>query len=194
MSRGVKITLIVVAVVLVVCCLGAIVASLIVGRFAGQAFTTDPNRARQVGHEIADYTLPAGYSEQAGMNMAGIRMVVIAQHAQTQSADEMAIIMMQFPASLNLSPEEMERQIGQQMERQFQRGNEQMQVVGTQPATIKGQTVTLTVSEGTGSSGVTHRQVTGVFPGKDGTAMLMAFGAKDTWNQQALDNFLASIR
>jgi hypothetical protein len=70
-----------------------------------------------------------------------------------------------------------------------------MRVVGTQKATIRGQSVTLTISEGaSGSSEATMRQVTGVFNGKDGIVMLMAMGDVDRWDQTMLDQFLASIR
>ncbi len=197
MSTGLRIALIVIAVVLVVCCLGAVVTYFVVQRAASQVFSSDPARAAIIGHQIADYSLPPGYSEQGGMDLAGIKMVVIAQNRQGQgaSADRMAFFLMQFPSSMNLSQQDMERQMSQAIDRQFSRGNEQMQVVGTQQVTIKGQPVTLTVSEGTGSSsGVTHRQVTGFFTGKGGLVMLMAFGPKNAWDQSALDQFLASIR
>jgi hypothetical protein len=97
-----------------------------------------------------------------------------------------------------MSPEEMQRQITQAMQQQGQGRNVQTHVVGTQTATVKGQPVTLTVSEGTvaegSEAGTVFRQVIGVFPGKAGTAMLMVMGKKDTWDEATLDNFLASIR
>ncbi len=194
MSKGVKITLVVVGVLLVLCCIGAAAVALIGGRFASQAFSTDPAKASQTGHEIADYALPAGYQEQGSMNIAGVKFVVIAQHAQSQAGDQMVFMLMQFPSSMNLSQEEMQRQMDQAIQKQFQSGNQQMEVVGTEDVTIKGQPVTLTVSEGKGSSGTVHRQVTGVFSGKGGLAMFMAIGAKDTWDQATISQFLASIR
>jgi hypothetical protein len=193
MSKGVKIALVVIGGVLVLCCIGGVIAFLIAGRAVGQAFTTDQTKAAQIGHEIADYTLPSGYQEQGGMNMAGIKMVVIAEPRTSQSGDRLALTLMQFPAGLNLSQEDMERQMSQTLAQQGQRSNEPMQVVGTQKVTIKGQPVTLTLSEGNGSAGV-HRQATGVFPGKGGLAMLMAFGSKADWDQAAFDQFLASIK
>ena len=97
-----------------------------------------------------------------------------------------------------MSPEEMQRQMTQAMQQQGQGRAMQTHVVGTQAATIKGQPVTLTVSEGEvtegSDAGTIFRQVMGVVPGKDGTAMLMAMGKKDTWDQATLDSFLASIR
>jgi len=192
MSRGVKIALVVVAVLLVLCCIGGIAAYFITQRVVSRAVSTNPVQATQTGHEIVDYTLPPGYHEVFAMNMGIIKMVAIGP--QDESTDTMGLVLMQFPTGSNLSQEEMERQMSQALAQQGRGGFENMQVVGTQQVTIKGQTVTLTASEGSGSSGVVHRQVTGVFPGKDGLVMLMAFGAKDKWNQQALDEFLASIK
>jgi hypothetical protein len=197
MSRGVKITLIVVAVVLVLCCAGGAVAFLVggslFGRAVSQAVVQDPAQAAKVGHEIVDYTLPPGYQEVFAMNMVGIKMVAISQ--PDKSGDTMALMLMQFPATSNLDQEQMEQQMQQAWSQQSQRGTVNMQVVGTQKVTIRGQSVMLTVSEGTsGSSDATTRQVTGVFTGKGGFVMLMAMGDKNRWDQTALDTFLASIK
>ena len=196
MSKGVKITLIVIAVVLVVCCVGGAVAILaggaIFGRAVGQAVVQDPEQAAKMGREIVEYTLPPGYHEVFAMNMLGIKMVAISQKDLTDAA--MVLMLMQFPTTSNLDQEQMERQMQQTWSQQSQRGNFQMRVVGTQKATIRGQSVTLTISEGTsGSSDVTLRQVTGVFNGKGGMVMLMAMGNTDQWDQTVLDKFLASI-
>jgi hypothetical protein len=193
MSRGVKIALVVIGIVLVLCCIGGVATYFITARAVGQAFTTDSKQAAKIGHEIVDYTLPSGYQEQGGIKMVGIKMVIIAEHRTSQSGDRMALTLMQFPAGLNLSQEDMERQMSQTLAQQGQRGSEPLQVVGTQKVTVKGQPVTLTISEASGSEGV-HRQATGVFPGKDGLVMLMAFGTKADWDQATLDQFLASIK
>jgi len=192
MSRGVKITLVVIAVILVLCCIGGVAAYFIAQRVAGQAFTTDSKQAARIGQEIADYILPSGYKEVFAMNLAGVKMVAIGPKAQ--SADAMALVLMQFPAGMNISQRDMERQISQALAQQGQRRNVQMQVVGTQKVTIQGKSVTLTVSEGKAEDGKTIRQVTGVFDGKGGPVMFMAIGAKDSWNEQLLTRFLASIK
>jgi hypothetical protein len=197
MSRGVKITLIVVAVLLVLCCAGGaavfLIGGPILGRAVSRTFVQDPAQAAKTGHEIVDYTLPPGYREMFAMNMVGIKMVAIAP--QEQSGNAMVLMLMQFPAGSNLSQEDMERQMQQAWSQQGQRGSVQMQVVGTQKVTIRGQTVTLTISEGSsGTSSATMRQAVGVFAGNNGLVMLMAMGDKYRWDQAALDEFLASIR
>ncbi len=191
MSKGVKIALVVIAAVLVLCCIGGLAVYFVTMRAVSQAFTEDPTQAAKIGHEIVDYTLPPGYRERAAMNAVVFKMVVIGP--ESQSTDSMILALMQISAGSNLSQEEMERQVRQAMAQQGQRSDVQVQVVGTQRVTIKGQPVTLTVSEGSGDGG-DYRQVTGVFPGKGGLAMLMAMGAKDSWNEATLAEFLASIK
>ena len=196
MSKGVKIALVVVVVLLVLCCLGGVGFYFITQRVVSQAVTDDPGRAATLGHEIVDYSLPDGYRELGGMNALVFKMVFIGSASKGQGS--MFMVLMQIPAGANMSPEEMQRQMTQAMQQQGQGRNMQTHVVGTQTATIKGQPVTLTVSEGQvtegSDAGTTFRQVIGVFPGNAGTAMLMAMGKKDTWDQATLDSFLASIK
>lgn len=196
MSRGVKITLVVVAVLLALCCVGGVAAFLIGGRLLGQAaqqaFVEDPEQAAQIGHEIADYVLPPGYHEMGAMNALIFKMVFIGP--QSRSSDMMIFALMQYPIGSDVDQEEMQRQMRQAVEQQSRRRNMQMRVVGTRQVTIKGQPVTLVISEGSSSEGQMFRQVWGMFPGKGGTAMIMAMGAQDSWDQAALDKFLASIK
>ncbi len=196
MSRGVKIALVVVVILLGLCCVGGAASIFVFQRVASEAFTEDPAKAASMGHEIVDYSLPDGYRELAGMNAAIFKMVFIGP--TSTNPDSMFLILMQISAGTNMSPEEMQRQMADAMQKQGQGRNVQMHVVGTQTATIKGQPVTLTVSEGevTGGSdaGTTFRQVMGIFPAKAGTAVLMAMGKKDTWDQATFDSFLASIK
>jgi hypothetical protein len=67
-------------------------------------------------------------------------------------------------------------------------------VIENRPATIRGQEVTLIVSEGVNSENVSYRQVTAAFQGKGGPALLVFSGTVDAWDQAAVDEFLASIR
>ncbi len=196
MSRGVKIALVIVVIVLGLCCIGGAGFYFITQRAVSQAITDDPAKAATLGHEIVGYSLPDGYRELGGMNALVFKMVFIGSASNT--SDSMFIMLMQIPTGANMDQGEMERQMTQAMQQQGQGRNMQTHVVGTQTATIKGQPVTLTISEGevTGGSeaGTVFRQVFGVFPGKEGTAMLMAMGKKDIWDQATLDGFLASIK
>jgi hypothetical protein len=52
----------------------------------------------------------------------------------------------------------------------------------------------LIVREGVTDDGEQMRQVTGLFEGKDGPALLMVAGEVDAWDTEMVDRFIASIR
>ena len=193
MSRGLKIGLAVGAGVLLLCCIVSVVVYFVVQNTLKNAVTTDPAEAAAIGHEIVDYTLPRGYEEQMAMTILGMKILAIAPTAGGQ--DPMVLMLMQFPASVQMSREEMERQMRQAWQQQGGKQDQNYTVVGTEEVTIRGGTVTLTVSESKSEDGIVTRQVVGAFPGKDERmVLLMAMGDKDSWDQEALDEFLRSIR
>jgi hypothetical protein len=102
-------------------------------------------------------------------------------------------MLMQLPAGIQISQEEMERQIEQALARQTGLDSADM-TSEEQQTRIKGELVTLTVREGTTRDGQRMQQVTGLFEGKGGPAVLMVMGDVDTWDQPLVDNFIASIR
>src|SRR5947208_1183348 len=77
----------------VVCVLGSvagpIVTSLVVGSLtANLGSSVDPARAKQVGAQIADYTLPPGHAEQVGLDVWLLQMVVIAPNVLDTASDQ----------------------------------------------------------------------------------------------------------
>lgn len=192
MSRGLRITLIVVAVALFLCCVAGLGITLLGTRLIGRAFITNPDRVQAIGREIADYDVPPGYEQVFGMNMIGVKMVAIGP--ATSNSHFTMIMLMQFPAGMEMSQAEMERQLEQALARQTGLGRADMTVVGQEEVVIRGESVTMTVREGTTDDGVPMRQVTGLFPGKGGPALLMVMGEATGWDQPMLDRFIASIR
>ena len=190
MSRNVKYSLLLVGAVFILCCGGAI-GTYFVGRaLLQQVVATTPEEAARIGRQIADYDLPVGYREQIGMNMGAIKMVMIAPESTLPG---LFISLMQFQAGTT-DVETMRAQMEQSLTQQTGSQSTQMEVVGTEDVTIKGETVTLTIREGKTENGDTLRQVTGIFPGKDGPAMLMLMGSADNWDEEAVDSFITSIR
>ncbi len=59
--------------------------------------------------------------------------------------------------------------------------------------TIRGQAVTLVTGQGVNSDGQAYRTVTGTFQGKGGPALLSVESPASSWNQDAVDRFIASI-
>jgi hypothetical protein len=101
MSRGLRIALVLVAIVLFLCCVAGLGMTLLGTRLAGRAFITNPDRVRAVGHEIADYDVPPGYDEMFAMDVLGMQMVAIGP--RDPATDTMAIMLAQFPAGVGFS-------------------------------------------------------------------------------------------
>ena len=191
MSRGLRTALILAAIVLFCCCVAGLGGTLLGTRVFGRALITNPERVQAVGREIADYDVPSGYQELFAMNMLGVKIVAIGPAAP---ADFMMIMLMQLPSGLEVSQSEMERQIEQALARQTGLARADMTEVGEEEALIKGEPVTLIVREGVTDDGEQMRQVTGLFEGKDGPALLMVAGEVDAWDTEMVDRFIASIR
>jgi hypothetical protein len=192
MSRGLRVTLVLVAVALFLCCVAGLGLTLLGTRLAGRAFITAPQRVHLVGSQIADYTVPSDYEEMFAMNLMGVKLVAIGPVAPTDHF--MTMMLMQFPSGLEISREEMERQVQQALSRQFGLASADMKVVGHQETTIRGETVDLTVRQGTTGSGDQLRQITGLFQGDGGPAMVIVTGDEAAWDQATVDRFIASIK
>ena len=198
MSRNTKIVLIVVVVLLLLCCcvgVGGIIALRAGGSLLGQvvsqgmSVTEKPEEVTQIARHMVDYNLPPGYQAEFGMNLFGFDMAAFgpADHSTT-------IMLMQFPAGLELNQADMERQMQQALQRQIGQQELNLTVVDQITTTIRDQSVSLTVQEGTAGDGQPIRQISGIFQGKQGVVMLLVVGNQDTWNQQAIDTFIASLR
>ncbi len=190
MSKGWKVATSVGALVLCLCAI-ACISTFIIGRYTlPKTIASQPEQAAKIGHEIVDYTLPAGYRELVGMSLFGAKWVTIA----SDSADTLMIMLMQFPKNVEMSQEEMQQQMERSLAQQNNRRTTNLKVVGTQKVAIKGSQVVLTVSEEQSTDDQAMRQVVGVFPGKAGVVMIMVMGEIKTWTQDVLDEFLASIQ
>jgi hypothetical protein len=197
MSRNTTIALGIIAGLVFLCiCVGVIAyvalnrAGQVVGEAVEGAIADDPAKVAQIAQGIVEYKLPPGYREQFGMSFFGFDMVAF---GPAESTDQM-IMLMQFPESAGLDQAEMEQQMKQSLQQQRGRQDIPMQEVDQVQRTIRDQAVTLTISEGTNSEGTVMRQMSGVFQGEKGVVLLMMMGQKQTWDQQAIDAFIASLR
>jgi hypothetical protein len=193
MTRNQIIT--VIAILLLICCCmaGLAFAGLsYMGKTIGSSVENagDPARVAEIREAVADYDIPAGYQELA-FDIFFMKYIMLMPEF---SYDDPMIMLMQIPDNMT-SAEEMQRQMERSMAQQSGRGgNVNMEVVEQKTITIRGQQVPATISEGQTESGVTMRQMTTVFKGKNGLAVLMIMGEKSSWDQQAIDQFIASIR
>ena len=195
MSRTTKIVIGVIVGLIVLCgccCLAGTVATpMLLGPLMDQAASTteDPQEIAQIAGRIVDYELPADYGEEFAMSFFGFDIVAFARDDTSGNV----IIMMQMPEMFGLEPDEMMREMERSLQQQTGQEFGDLQYVDTIQTTIRDQPVTLTVQEGTDSNGRTIRQITGIFPGENGIAMLMIVGPTQNWDQQTVDEFLSSL-
>jgi hypothetical protein len=189
-----QIIIVIILLVLACCCVvGLAFAGLTyMGSSIGSSFENagDPTRIAEIREAVADYDVPAGYKELA-FELLFMKYIML---VSDYSVDSPLIMLMQIPDNLT-SAEEMQRQMERSMAQQSGRGeNISMKVVEQKTITIRGQQVPASIAEGQTESGLTMRQLTAVFQGKTGMAILMVYGEKSFWDEDMLDQFIASIR
>jgi len=161
-----------------------------IGQKVSAGVNADPEAASQAAHEIVDYDLPPGYQEQMAMSIVFYSFVTIAP--ETYRAGEPIIMLAQFQADVN--QQQMEQQMRQSMERQYNIRGVDMRLVESKDATIRGEETVINVYEGSDQSGNTMRQLITSFPGKDGVAILMIMGEASQWDKELVNEFVQSIR
>ena len=189
MSRNAKIVFGVGAALLLVCVCGAIITFNTLGVTIGRLVQSDPAQVAVAANRIADFQLPSGYKSEVAIDFGGYLFV-----SYTPGDGHSHIMLVQAPASAKVDQATLERYIEQAAQTRGYDRYTRTQVVGQQQVTVRGQTITLVLSEGTNSSGQPYRTLTGVFQGKGGPALLSVEAPLSQWNQAEVDAFLASIR
>lgn len=189
MSRNTKIILIVVG-ALVIICLGLCgIGYFALNRLGNQLASNDPANAQHVAQQIADYTLPPGYRELMGIDLFVYKMAVIAPQVERDGM----VFMLLGTNVAGVDQAQMERQMQQSFQQQYGKAGSTMQVVGQENVTIRGQDVTLTISESVGQDS-RLRQALGTFEGKNGLVIVMVMGDADNWDDTLMRQFLSSIQ
>lgn len=149
----------------------------------------DPTVVASMRDKIVDFDLPSGY--QPGVMSLVIYDVVYLTPVDPD--DGPIIMLMQYNATTSLNREQMERTLRQAGEQQGPQSGVPMQVVDSFETVIRGQTVTVTVSEG-GGQGSAMRQWVTVFDGNDGLVLLLIQGPVYAWDDEMVETFIKSIR
>ncbi len=194
MSKEVKIVLGIIGGLIIICICAGVVTYYSARQVFTQSFKAyeEPDKIAEVARSIVDYQLPSGYSEQFGMSLFGFDMVGFGPENRKQMPQTI-IFLAQFPKSLGFDKAEMERQMQQAVQRQSGRRGIQLETIDQKTVIIQDQEVPLIISEGVDSEGESMRQVSGIFKGKEGAAMLMIMGPVHRWDQNAVDFFIDSL-
>lgn len=189
MSRQAKLVFGVGATLLFVCVCGTIALFSALGGAIGRGVELDPAQVTAAASRIADFQLPPGYKPEVTIDLGGYLFVSYAP-----GGGHSHIMFVQAPASANVEQATLEQYAQQATQNRRYDPHTRMQVVGQQQATVRGQAVTLVMSEGTNSDGAAYRTLTGVFQGKGGLALLSVEAPLSNWNQTQVEAFLASTR
>lgn len=180
---------IIAGVVAVLCLIACAVTFLILGKMGSDMFNFDPSDVQEVSDKIAAYDTPPGYKPFMSMSLPSLYDIV----ALSSDNSSMVIMLMQFSNNMGLTEEQMRQQMQQSFEQQSGQQGVPMQMVETREDTIRGQNVTITVSEGA-KDGVAIRQWMTVFAGNGGPTVLMFQGSVNDWDEALITNFIHSIR
>lgn len=148
--------------------------------------TNDSQHITKLASKIADFDLPEGYTSEFSAEMAGY---TLATYKGTSGPSHLYLIQ---------SEKEADGEELQHMLTQLAPGssdpNTRMIVIENRPVTVRGQEVTVVISDGTNSDGDPYRQATVAFQGKGGPALLVLSEPMDRWNDETIASFLASIQ
>ena len=148
---------------------------------------TDPDRiVNKMAVLIADFTLPDQYEPEFGLHALGYTAVAFSYEAHN---GHLYLVQSENEAD---GPE-LESVLADMVPGYHDAEND-LTVMDQQPVTIRGQEVTLVLSEGTDEDNQAMRQATAVFQGKEGPALLVFSESANAWNQAAVDAFLASMQ
>ncbi|MCQ3936975.1 MAG: hypothetical protein DPW18_08020 [Chloroflexi bacterium] len=149
----------------------------------------DPTAIAEIQEEIAEFDIPSGYQPMA----MSLLMYDIFYLTPETPEDGPMIMLMQYGGMISANREEMERSLREAAEQQNPQPGVSMQVVDSFETVIRGETVTVTVSEG--ETGVlTMRQWMAIFEGNNGPVILMIQGDTSAWDDQMLKDFIQSIK
>lgn len=194
MSSGVKILLILLGVgslCMLLCCGGLFWAAKQTD--FSMEVTEKKDEIISIQNEITDITIPETFEPQAGVSFnilgKGVRMAI---YNQASKQGMLTLISFSIPDDGMI---DMEKEFRNSLNQQNQNQRE-LKITNSKPRefTIKDKKVNFTFAEGTDANDQEFRQVTGVFPGKNGPAFLMLQVLAEDYNEEEIVKMIESIK
>lgn len=161
---------------------------LFISLFLSSCSAAQSKNLQAVADKIAGYTLPQGYKEQFSVDLMGYQLVSF-----EGSTPNCHLFLVQAPKDSDIDVEGLKKQAGKLEGDNPNRKVRDVRVVETRTATIRGQEVTLLVGEGINSEDLPFREVTALFEGRNGPAIVNISSPVDLWDWDLVNGFLASI-
>ena len=148
-----------------------------------------PGEAATIAQEIAEFTLPAGYTSAVAAQFAHVEVV-----GYNGPDGNSHIYLVQMASSLRVDLAALDSQLQSATKDQSNDYGPDMRVIDQQPVTIRGLATTLVMSEGTNGEGQSIRSASAAFEGKDGQALLSFSGPTATWDAAMIEAFIGSMK
>ncbi len=152
-------------------------------------FEPDHSKIADIATSIVDCTLPVGFGNPYTARFAGYSLV-----AFTGDDNRSHIYFFQIPYYLPLDLDFIEKQIRQVSGNSVEDRPRHPVVLDQKTGAIRGQEINLVISEGKNSEGQMYREISGLFRGKAGPALVVISQPAASWDTEMVDQFLASIR
>jgi hypothetical protein len=149
---------------------------------------TEAEEIQSIADAISAYTIPEGYSQEFALDLMGYQLVNL--QGPTPSCH---IYLVQAPQGTQVDVEKLQEQ-ARSMEGERSRENSRaVRVVEQRTATLRGEPVTLLVGEGANSDDMPYREITALFNGRGGPALISMSAPIEQWDWDMVDQFLASM-
>ncbi len=176
------------AALLLVCCVGVLLLAPNIRRTINAPFwNTDVRVAAQAAHRMLEYELPPNYQETRALTVQqDAAIVIIADRAEPRNLIAMQSVPGDETSAWQSTYEERwSREIGDH--------TYDTRRVSSHNVMIRGQEHPVRILEGTDEGGRKIRQAACVLSGKSGNVLVVVVGGQDTWDQEMVDAFFASI-
>lgn len=197
MDKNTKTILIIVGSIGMLClCMTAVLLTTAYGLFnrssasAEEIFSTDPDKAIQVGSEIADFVVPSGFGSPNGIHFLDVTLI------RYKSQDEQShLVLAQFPAGTSIDLDEMVQQIkAVPGEPSFILFSLETTPIEQKKIKIQGKESTLFINQGINLDGISYHTAMATFQGRGGPSLLMFAVPSDEWDIEVVENFALSIQ
>ncbi len=158
--------------------------------------TDQPAEIVEIQELIADIQTPEGFKPKTGMTTKamGFNMNMVVYSRDNGQQD--GLVLMQFKMPGDVPEDQMKMSFENQMKTQQNGQSQNINVTETETRSfvIDDEEVEFTFSTGTqAGSDQAVRQVTGVFPSRNGTAMLMFLTNEENWDEEQVVKMIESI-
>jgi hypothetical protein len=162
---------------------------ILLGILAANSVSEDSAAASNLMQGTAVYQVPAGYG-QMSFGIPFLLKGVMLGPADQQAG--ISMVVMQSPFLNDSNGEEFARGLHSKYKSTTLDVN--WQAVGTTPVFINGKFVTMTVKDGSNSTGCRFHSVSAALDGANGKVILVASGLANQWDQAAFNELVRSIK